>query len=314
MKIKKPQFWDYKEPNIFAYLLLPISLLLQFLNLVKKIITTKKKNNNIRTICVGNLYVGGTGKTSLCLRLHEIFEKKGFKTCFIKKNYADQTDEQKILEKKGKLFKSNKRSMALQKAVDENYQLAIFDDGLQDHSIDYDLNFLCFNNINWIGNGCTIPSGPLRENFHNIKKYNNIFINGNLENLEKIKEEIFKINPLANIYVGKYVPQKIDKFDKRQNYLVFSGIGNHKTFVSMLKIHNFNIIKDIEFPDHYNYSKKDIDIIISTSKNINCKILTTEKDFIRLKDFISNEIEYISSKLEILNEEKLIKTISKIYE
>ena len=70
MKIKKPQFWDYKEPNIFAYLLLPISLLLQFLNLVKKIITTKKKNNNIRTICVGNLYVGGTGKTSLCLRLH----------------------------------------------------------------------------------------------------------------------------------------------------------------------------------------------------------------------------------------------------
>ena len=82
----------------------------------------------------------------------------------------------------------------------------------------------------------------------------------------------------------------------------------------MLKIHNFNIVKDIEFPDHYNYLKKDIDEIISTSKNINCKILTTEKDFIRLKNHISNEIEYISSKLEILNEEKLLQTLSKIYE
>ena len=314
MKIKKPQFWDYKKPNIFAYILLPISFFLQFLNSIKKNIVTKKKIDNIKTICIGNIYIGGTGKTSLCLKLHEILDEKKLKTCFIKKSYDDQIDEQKILEKKGKLFKSNKRDIALQKALDENYQIAIFDDGLQDVSIDYDLKFLCFNNINWIGNGCTIPSGPLRENFYNIKNYNNIFINGNLENLEPIKEEIFKINPSAKIYVGKYVPQKIDKFDKRQSYLVFSGIGNHKTFVSMLKIHNFNIVKDIEFPDHYNYLKKDIDEIISTSKNINCKILTTEKDFIRLKNHISNEIEYISSKLEILNEEKLLQTLSKIYE
>ena len=314
MKIKKPQFWDYKKPNIFAYLLLPISIFLQFLNLIKRIIKTKKKINNIKTICVGNIYIGGTGKTSLCLKIHEILKEKNLNPCFIKKSYDNQIDEQKILEKRGKLFRSNKRSIALQKAIDENYQIAIFDDGLQDVSINYDLNFLCFNNLNWVGNRCTIPSGPLRENFSNIKKYDNIFLNGNSENLEPIKEEIFKINPSANIYVGKYIPQKINNFDKKQNYLVFSGIGNHKTFVSMLKIYNFNIVKDIEFPDHYNYSQKDIDEIIATSKNINCKILTTEKDFMRSKDYISDEIEYISSKLEISNEEKLLKTLSKIYE
>ncbi len=314
MKIKKPLFWDYKKPNIFAYLLLPISVFLQFLNSIKKITTHKKKINNIKTICVGNIYLGGTGKTSLCLRLHEILEEKKLKICFIKKSYDNQIDEQKLLEKKGKLFKSNKRSIALQNALDQNYQIAVFDDGLQDFTMDYDLKFLCFNSINWIGNGNTIPSGPLRESLYKIKKYNNIFINGNLENLESIKEKISEINPTANIYFGKYIPQNIDKFDKRQNYLVFSGIGNHKTFVSMLKINNFNIVKDIEFPDHYNYSKKDIDEIILTSKKINCKIVTTEKDFIRLKNFISNEIDYISSKLEILNEKKLLKTLSKIYE
>ena len=62
MKLKKPQFWDYKKPNIIAYFLLPISFFLQFLNLIKKNITTKKKIDNIKTICIGNIYIGGTGK------------------------------------------------------------------------------------------------------------------------------------------------------------------------------------------------------------------------------------------------------------
>ena len=273
MKLKKPQFWDYKKPNILAYFLWPISLILQFLNSIKKAINSKKNFNTIKTICIGNIYIGGTGKTSLSLKIHEILEKNKIKTCFIKKDYIDQIDEQKILENKGKLFKANKRHIALQKAIDEKYEVAIFDDGLQDISIKYDLSFLCFNNLNWIGNGHTIPAGPLRENLGNIKNYNDIFLNGNLENLENIKNKIFKINPNANIYVGKYIPQNLDELDNKENYLVFSGIGNHKTFVSMLKINNFNIINDIEFPDHYNYSKNDIDKIISISENLNCKIL-----------------------------------------
>ena len=314
MKIRKPQFWDYKKPNTIAYFLLPISIFLQFLIFIRKIIITKKKFNEIKTICIGNIYVGGTGKTSLCLKINEILNKKKLKTCFIKKDYNEQIDEQKILEKEGKLFKSHKRSTALQNAINESYQVAIFDDGLQDLSINYDLKFLCFNSLNWIGNGCTIPSGPLRENLSSIKKFNNIFINGNLENIDTLKEEILKINSSANIFIGKYVPQNINEFDKKENYLVFSGIGNHKTFISMLKINNFKILKDIEFPDHYNYSKSDVDKIISISKDKNCKILTTEKDFLRLRNYVSNEIKYIYSKLEILDEEKFLETLSGIYE
>ena len=216
MKLKKPQFWDYKKPNIIAYFLWPISIILQFLNSLKKTTISKKKFNNIKTIGIGNIYIGGTGKTSLSLKVFEILEKKKLKTCFIKKDYIDQKDEQEILEKKGKLFKSNKRVMALKNAIKEKYEVAIFDDGLQDETINYDLSFLCFNNLNWIGNGLTIPSGPLRENFKIFKKYNDIFINGNLENLENIKKEILKINPNANIYVGKYVPQNLDELDNKE--------------------------------------------------------------------------------------------------
>ena len=314
MKLKKPQFWDYKKPNFIAYFLWPISITLQLLNSLKKTTISKKKFNNIKTIGIGNIYIGGTGKTSLSLKVFEILEKKKLKTCFIKKDYIDQKDEQEILEKKGKLFKSNKRVMALQNAIKEKYEVAIFDDGLQDQTINYDLSFMCFNNLNWIGNGLTIPSGPLRENLNNIQNYSDIFINGNLENLENIKNEILKINSNANIYVGRYTSQNLDKLDIKESYLVFSGIGNHKTFLSMLRINNFNIIKDIEFPDHYNYSKNDIDKIITISKDLNCKILTTEKDFIRLKNYMTDKIQFISSKLEILNEEKFLEKLSTIYE
>ena len=314
MKLKKPQFWDYKKPNIIAYFLWPISITLQLLNSFKKIFISKKKFKNIKTICIGNIYIGGTGKTSLSLKVYEILSQKKFKTCFIKKDYIDQLDEQKILEKKGKLFKSKKRLFALKNAISENYEVAIFDDGFQDETINYDLKFLCFNNLNWIGNGLTIPSGPLRENFRNIKNCNHIFINGDLENIDNIKKKILETNPKVNIHIGKYVPENLEKFNINEKYLVFSGIGNHKTFLSMLKKNNFNIIKDIEFPDHYKYSKKDIDKIISISKNYNCKILTTEKDFFRSKNYMSNKIEFISSRLEVLNEEKLFEALTKIYE
>ena len=314
MKLKKPQFWDYKKPNIIAYFLWPISITLQLLNSFKKIFISKKKFKNIKTICIGNIYIGGTGKTSLSLKVYEILSQKKFKTCFIKKDYIDQLDEQKILEKKGKLFKSKKRLFALKNALSENYEVAIFDDGFQDETINYDLKFVCFNNLNWIGNGLTIPSGPLRENFRNIKNCNHIFINGDLENIDNIKKKILETNPKVNIHIGKYVPENLEKFNINEKYLVFSGIGNHKTFLSMLKKNKFNIVKDIEFPDHYNYSKKDINKIISISKNYNCKILTTEKDFFRSKNYMSDKIEFISSKLEVLNEKKLFEALTKIYE
>ena len=312
MKLKKPKFWDYKKPNIISYILWPLSFFLQVIYNVSKIINSKKKYKEIKTICVGNIYIGGTGKTSLSLKIYDILQRNKIKTCFIKKYYSDQTDEQKILENKGKLFNYSKRKLSLEKAINENYEMAIFDDGLQDKSIEYDLNIICFNSLNFIGNSMTIPSGPLRENFKNIKKYDCIFLNGNLENMENIRNQIFNISPNNKIFETKYIPLNINDFNKNEKYLVFSGIGNHNTFVTMLKNNNFNIARDIEFPDHYNYSKNDLDKIIKTSNENKLKILTTEKDFLRLKTK-PNEIKFIKSKLEILNEKDFLKILSELY-
>ena len=194
-------------------------------------------------------------------------------------------------------------------AVDQGYKVAIFDDGLQDYSIDYDIIFICFNDVNWIGNGFTIPSGPLREKFKNIEYYKNIFINGNMENLENIKNQIFEVNPKAKIFVGNYIPLNLDEFSQKEKYLVFSGIGNHQSFISMLKKNNINILKEIEYPDHYTYSDKDINNIITEAENINCKIITTEKDFYRLNDKYTNKIKFVKSVLQIQNESEFLDII-----
>ena len=146
MKLKKPKFWDYNKPNFISHLLNPLAKIFEFkLKFSKK---SKNKISGIKSICVGNIYVGGTGKTSIAIELKKILDKEKIKTCFIKKEYKDQIDEQKLLEKFGKTFINKSRLKALKNAIKENYDLAIFDDGLQDTNISYDLSFVCFNKKN----------------------------------------------------------------------------------------------------------------------------------------------------------------------
>tara|TARA_B100000035_G_scaffold209528_1_gene179217 strand:+ start:211 stop:1137 length:927 start_codon:yes stop_codon:yes gene_type:complete len=307
MNLKKPKFWDLKEPNFFAYVLLPIAIILQNL----KYLLSKKDpfKLKIKTICVGNIYIGGTGKTSLSIQINKILNERKIKTCFVKKFYKNQADEQKLLEKKGKLFLAKTRYKALQRAEEENYQIAILDDGLQDLSIKYDVNLVCFNNLNWKGNGLTIPAGPLRENINNLKKYNHVFLNGNLENIEILKKEIKQINSEIKIHIGKYEPINLNKFNKTDKYFAFSGIGNHKTFIKMLKNYGLNVVEDLEFADHYSYKNNDIEKIIYKSKKLNAKILTTEKDYLRLEKKYLEEIAFIEVELKIIDEDKFIESI-----
>ena len=156
----------------------------------------------------------------------------------------------------------------------------------------------------------TLPAGPLRENLNNLANHKNIFINGNLENVEMIKEALKNISSDLNINFGQYVPLNIDEFKKEEKYLVFSGIGNHQTFISMIKNYGLNVFKDYEFPDHYNYSEENINKIINDAKNFNCKIITTEKDYFRLSKENRNKINYLKIELKILDEKKIVDLVS----
>ena len=304
MKIKKPTFWDYKKPNFLSYLLLPFSLPIIINNFFLNLKKNGKNNQDIKNICIGNIYIGGTAKTPLSIKIDQILKNLNFKTATIKKFYKDQTDEQKILSKKTKLYCFETRQKALNEAIKDRIEVAIFDDGLQDRSINYDLRFVCFNNITWIGNGLLIPAGPLRESLRSILKYDAIFLNGNDENNSQLKLKIREYNKGIEIFETYYKPINIKEFDKNDKYLIFSGIGNPDSFKKTLIKNELNIIKEFKFPDHHNYTFKDINKIKLAAKILDAKILTTEKDYVKLHNDV--EIKFLEIELAIKQENRLI--------
>tara|TARA_B110000196_G_scaffold54813_1_gene45361 strand:+ start:865 stop:1803 length:939 start_codon:yes stop_codon:yes gene_type:complete len=308
MILKKPDFWDYKQPNFLSYILLPLTLPIIINNFF---ISLKKNSNNqnIKKIGIGNIYIGGTAKTPLSIKINQILKNLNLKTGIIKKFYKNQVDEQKLLSNKARLYCFDKRKVALDKAIKDNLEIVIFDDGLQDSSINYDLSFVCFNSAKWIGNGFLIPAGPLREKIESISKYDAIFLNGNEEDTSDLKLLIKKYNKNIKIFETYYKPININKFNDKNEYVIFSGIGNPESFKKTLTKNNFNIIKEIKFPDHYRYTQKDIDKIKLQAINLNAKILTTEKDYVKLNDNAADGIEFLEIELIIKEENELINFI-----
>jgi len=88
--------------------------------------------------------------------------------------------------------------------------------------------------------------------------------------------------------------------------LIFSGIGDPSSFKELLIENNINVIKEKIFPDHYIYKKEDVKNIFEEAKKVNAKILTTEKDFVKLSDNATGEINYLKIELKIKEEQKFI--------
>ena len=311
MRIIKPLFWDNKKLSIFSLLLLPFTILITFNNFLRGLKNNKRKFRDIKTICVGNIYVGGTGKTPLAVEINKILQKLKYRTTFIKKFYAESVDEQILLKKNGNcILALGSRMDALKDAINQKFDLAIFDDGLQDGSINYDLKFVCFNSDKFIGNGFLIPSGPLRERINSLKKYDAVFLNGHNKNLKTNILKIKKHNKNIKIFKTDYKFINQSSFNKKDKYIAFAGIGVPENFKKTLKINNFNVKKFLTYPDHYNYSKTEIKEIKNIARSFNAKIITTEKDYLRIKNNPSlkkeNRIKFIKMKLKINNEKKLI--------
>ena len=306
MKLKKPKFWDYKRPNLISYLLLPLTFPLIINNFILKFKKKDADNQKTKTICIGNIYVGGTAKTPLTIKIYQILNSLNFKTATIKKYYANHIDEQKMLMEKTKLYCLKDRRIALDKAIKDDIDVVIFDDGLQDRSINYDLKFVCFNNIKWIGNGLLIPAGPLREKMQSIVKYDAVFINGNEIDNSYLRSLIRECSKNIKIFESHYSPTNVAEFNINEKYLIFSGIGNPDSFKEILKKNKFNIIKEIIFPDHYNYTQIDIDKIKLQAKNLNAKIITTEKDYTKINSNKNNDIKFLHVELNVKNEIELV--------
>lgn len=309
MNFKKPKFWDLKKPNLLSHLLLPFTIFPLINNFLLKL-KSKKKSKEVKTICIGNIYLGGTGKTPLTIKLFNILKDLKIKTATAKKYYLSQTEEQIMLKDNTNFITSKTRKKIIEKSIQEKIDLIIFDDGLQDKNLNYDIQFVCFDSVTWIGNGRLIPSGPLRENLSSLKKYDAVFLKTyNKNNLDDLILSIKKINPQIKIFKVFYKIFNLDQFDLNEKYFAFSGIGNPKSFEDLLNNYNFNVINKHIYPDHHKYLQKDIDSLKKRANDEGAKLITTEKDYIKIPEIDKDDISCLKLGLEIDDEMELLNFI-----
>ena len=308
MNFFKPKFWDKNKISFFSILLLPIAFVLQLLIFLKKSLI-KANKVSIPIICVGNIYLGGTGKTPLSIEIFLILKNLKMNPVFIRKKYHAFKDEFDLQKKIGPIYQNKKRIKAIKKAIKNNADVAILDDGFQDFSISKNFSIVCFNEKQWIGNGLTIPSGPLRENISALKRSHCVIINGKQN--QKIENKIFNENKNIKIFYTKYIAQNINSF-KNKKVVAFAGIGNPENFFNLLKENAINILNEIKFPDHYNYSQNELKNLINKAKENNAILITTEKDYLRIDDNYKENIQYLKILVEIENKEEFINEIKKI--
>ena len=308
MKILKPKFWDQNYFTFLSIILLPVTFLYSIIIYIRNKISSQKKFP-ISVICVGNLYIGGTGKTPVSIEICKFLRELNQNPVVIKKKYEDQDDEIFLLKKYSKVLVSKKRSDAINKAVEKKYNFAVLDDGYQDKSIKKDFNIICFHINQKIGNGLLIPSGPLRESLKELKNCQIVLINGkkDLEFELKLK----KYNSKIQFFYYNYLPKNIENY-KNRKLIAFAGIGNPENFFDLLKQSHLNVVKEISYPDHYTFDDKELNKLNTLEKTFNAKLVTTEKDFMRINPFIRRKYDFIKVAIKFDEEEKFKKTLEEL--
>jgi tetraacyldisaccharide 4'-kinase len=324
----KPKFWDKKNNSFLSILLYPLSIIYYLITVIRKKISIPQKFN-IPIICVGNIYIGGTGKTSAAIEIMKILNQSK-KICFLTKGYGrkskkdiylnelnisnqntvDTGDEALLLNKYGDVYISNNRAKAINTIIKLGYDAIILDDGFQDHLIFKNLNILCFDSKNWIGNNNLIPSGPLREPLKAIKEANFIVIKG--EKNQIIENEIKKLSPNIEII---YAENRIENNEtlKNKNFIAFTGIGNPYSFFNTLLNNNIKIIKQIIYPDHFQFTEKNYKVLFQEAENNNCNLITTEKDWVRISKQFKDKVYYTKLSTLLIGKESLEKELKKLF-
>ena len=310
MKLNKPEFWKTKN-NTISILLYPVSLIILFFIFLKKKFT-KIIKFDVYIICVGNIYIGGTGKTPASIYLANELLRSGKNPVILRKFYKNHADEHNLIKAKFQsLILSQDRIDGIKSAKKKEYDTVILDDGFQDYRIKKNLSILCFNQNQLIGNGRVIPSGPLRENLNSLNNADIVLINGKKDNV--FEKKILNINRNLKVFYSHYKPLNLDQFKNKQ-LLAVAGIGNPENFFNLLESNNLNVKKKLAFPDHHLFSETEVQKIINEAENNDYQIIMTEKDYFKIKDLNFTNIKYLKISLEVNEKEKFIKTIDKIYE
>ena len=288
--MKTPK-WFLKR-NLLSWSLCPLSL---FYLIGSKIVFNFRKMHEYSSrrpvICFGNILSGGVGKTPIVRQVAKFFDApvvmRGYKKSA---ETGDVGDEAKMLSNDNILVHvgDRKSNLVLLNKQKSNSPI-IMDDGFQNSSIKKDISVLVFDEAIGFGNGFLLPAGPMREKKSAIIRADAII-------LIKRKNIAKGFALPTNIPVFKAYNKEMCPYNNKTNVVAFAGIGYPKKFFENIPC---NVVEKISFPDHYQYSDDDIKKLIEKAKDKNAKLLTTEKDWVRLPDWAKKDIKFSALDTEI---------------
>ncbi|MFV9473338.1 tetraacyldisaccharide 4'-kinase [Advenella sp. RU8] len=305
---------QWHQGGLLSTLLTPVSWLVYLVVATKSCLYRKKLKTAYRAPCpviiVGNIYVGGTGKTPLVIALVQALRKKGFTPGVISRGYGVEIgpeartaygegssasqigDEPSLIAKHAPVSVHPKRQLAIEKllATWPATDVIISDDGLQHLKLQRDIEIVVQDNRR-TGNGKLLPAGPLREPAYRLKQVDFIITNLKSTPLNRFQAEFkheiaMTLEPvsLTHIASGQTLsPREFISKYKNQHIAAIAGIGQPDRFFATLAQLQLTLSQQIPFPDHYAYKANDIkeinaDIILMTSKDASkCSTLTDSR-------------------------------------
>ncbi len=306
--MKAPHFWKANSQSLWPHILAPLSCI--WAMETKRRLKKSGYKSKLPIICIGNITIGGSGKTQAAIALAKFYKQNGYnpaflsrgyggkvksptKVDFLQHSYKDVGDEPLLLSQFAEAWVSPNR-MEGAKAIENSgtADIIIMDDGMQNMSLKKDFNLLIVDGIFGFGNQKVIPSGPLRENLgENLKRIDAGLMIG--EDKHDIQKQLSL--PLLEAHIK---PQE-NNLDKSQKYWAFCGLGRPSKFYETLKEEGFDVASTIDFPDHHPYKEKEIEDLLEVSALNNCHLITTEKDKMRIPPHLREKIDYLPVSLEV---------------
>ena len=320
IKLKYPNFW-FKR-NWLSFVMMPFSWIYIFLGFLRTKATQEIRLSQ-KVICVGNITLGGSGKTQVVAWLARVLKQQKISFVIITKAYKSELkvarlveetdvakevgDESIMLREYGCVIAAKRIKYALPLINQINPRVVILDDGMQNQLLKKDLQILAIDSLSGIGNNMIFPSGPLRESMATgLAKSDFIFMIGN--NQCKDFNLIQNINLSQKPYFKASIKLRED-LDQNIEYIAFAGIANPEKFYLLLSQNNFKIKQHISFGDHHNYSNNDIRRLVDLAKLNNCSLITTEKDYVKMDSKYKDLITCAKVNLQFENEQKCIDLI-----
>ena len=312
---------SWYNKSFWLYLLYPFSLIFSYLTSRKrrKFLKNKIKSfkSKIPVVVIGNLTVGGTGKTPLVKYIASELINRGYKPGIVSRGYGGnfketlkvtdeasvgQTgDEAQILSKLELPFYIDKKRVRAVKTLIKNHDCDVIlsDDGLQHYKMDRDIEIAVIDGKRRFGNNLTLPAGPLRESIHRLKTVDFIINNGGPT---QENEYLMNISPTKFVHLKSGKSYTINNWPMHKQVHAIAGLGNPGRFFDLLDKLGFDIVRH-PFPDHHNFVSSDIFYLD------HLPIIMTEKDASKCKDFDNNKIWYLTIDADV--NEKFINRLEK---